>query len=197
METTRDSAGTEQLGQALASTRAILARVQRDQLNLATPCASWDVRSLINHFVGTARWAAAAVGGAEEETGLDYAAADYLASYDEHIKIALAAFEADGVLDRPVQLAFGEFPGAYVLGIATTDQFVHGWDLARATGHSLPEDPGVAAWLWGSSWPALSDDVRNEHPSVFAPEIPIAAGRPTLDRLLGFLGRDPDWVGPA
>jgi hypothetical protein len=75
--------------------------------------------------------------------------------------------------------------------------FVHGWDLARATGQSLPEDPGVAAWLWGSSWPALSDEVRNEHPSIFAPEIPIAAERPTLDRLLGFLGRDPDWVGPA
>ncbi|MGD0193495.1 MAG: hypothetical protein ABSC35_01380 [Candidatus Dormibacteria bacterium] len=64
-------------------------------------------------------------------------------------------------------------------------------------GQSLPEDPGVAAWLWGSSWPALSDEVRNEHPSIFAPEIPIAAERPTLDRLLGFLGRDPNWVGPA
>jgi uncharacterized protein (TIGR03086 family) len=190
METTRDSAGAEQLGQALASTRAILARVQRDQLNLATPCASWDVRSLINHFVGTARWAAAAVGGAEEETGLDYAAADYLASYDEHIKIALAAFEADGVLDRPVQLAFGEFPGAYVLGIATTDQFVHGWDLARAIGDDTGLDPELASELLLRAGREVTDGLRGpDGTAPFGAVTKAPAGAQPADQLAAFLGR--------
>jgi uncharacterized protein (TIGR03083 family) len=53
---------TDVLGRAFASTRAVLAEVQAGQLAAPTPCAAWDVRALINHFVGTARWAAAGGG---------------------------------------------------------------------------------------------------------------------------------------
>jgi hypothetical protein len=45
--------GVEQLRQALASTRTVLAEVERDQLSSPTPCASWNVAALINgHRVG-------------------------------------------------------------------------------------------------------------------------------------------------
>ena len=54
---------TWQLDRAFVSTRAILAKVEADQLDAPTPCASWDVRALINHFVGTARWGASAIMG--------------------------------------------------------------------------------------------------------------------------------------
>ncbi|GAA2346114.1 maleylpyruvate isomerase N-terminal domain-containing protein [Dactylosporangium salmoneum] len=51
------------LARAFASTRAVLSTVEPDQLDLSTPCASWDVRSLIDHFVGTARWAGDTIAG--------------------------------------------------------------------------------------------------------------------------------------
>jgi uncharacterized protein (TIGR03083 family) len=51
------------LNQALQSTLAILTKVRSDDLAAPTPCMSWDVRALISHFVGTARWWAAAIAG--------------------------------------------------------------------------------------------------------------------------------------
>ena len=51
------------LRRALQGTLAILIRVQPKDLYAPTPCASWDVRALVNHFVGTARWWAATVYG--------------------------------------------------------------------------------------------------------------------------------------
>jgi hypothetical protein len=40
-------------------------------------------------------------------------------------------------------------------------------------------------------------DVRNAHPSIFASEIPVLSDAPAMDRLVGFLGRDPNWTGGA
>ena len=68
---------------------------------------------LINHFTGTARWWAG-VAGDGELTGADYTAGDFVAAYEESVRIAAAAFEADGALARTVRLPFGEFPGAAV-----------------------------------------------------------------------------------
>jgi hypothetical protein len=33
------------------------------------------------------------------------------------------------------------FPGAALLGLAATEQFTHGWDLARAIGQHTDLDP--------------------------------------------------------
>jgi uncharacterized protein (TIGR03086 family) len=125
------------LDQALRSTLAILAKVGPDDLDAPTPCASWDVRALVNHFVGTARWWAAIVAGAEAPAGEDaaagedYAAGDFVAAYEESIRLAVTAFGAEGALDKTVRLPFGEFPGAVLRDLAATEQFTHGWDLAR------------------------------------------------------------------
>src|SRR5580658_9712833 len=71
------------LNQALQSTLAILAKVRSDDLAAPTPCMSWDVRALISHFVGTARWWAAAIAGEDAAVDADYAAGDFVAAYEE------------------------------------------------------------------------------------------------------------------
>ena len=73
--------------------------------------------------------------------------------------------------------------------------FVHGWDLAKSTGQKVPPDQGVADALLSSEWPSMCADVRNGDPSVFAPEIHVPREAPAIDRLVGFLGRDPSWPG--
>src|SRR5487761_13225 len=123
-----------QLDRAMDSTRAILAKVDPERLDAPTPCASWDVRALVNHFIGTARWWASTIDGPGDDTDADYAAGDYVAAYDESIRVAVGAFAADGVLGKTIRLPFGEFPGAVVVAMAALDQFTHGWDLARAIG---------------------------------------------------------------
>jgi hypothetical protein len=105
VEIRRNTGYIRQLSRAFVSTRAVLASVRPDQLNAGTPCASWDVRALINHFIGSTRWAATTIGGFDETTDMDYAAGVFLASYDDNIKVALAAFESDGALEKTVTLS--------------------------------------------------------------------------------------------
>ena len=178
------------LDRAFASTRAVLAEVQSGQLEARTPCASWDVRALINHFVGTARWAAASVSGTEQAVDEDYAAGDFLARYDESIQAALAAFGAEGALEAAVALPFGEFSGAALMSLAASDQFTHGWDLARAIGHPADLDPELAADLLTWARTATPDALRGpEGVGLFGPEVPAPAEAGPASQLAAFLGR--------
>jgi uncharacterized protein (TIGR03086 family) len=179
----------EPLGRAFASTRAVLVQVQGGQLDAPTPCASWDVRALIEHFTGSARWAAAAIGG-EEAADEDRAAVDFTAAYDQGIKGALAAFGADGALEKAVTLPWGEFSGVALMWLAVNDQFAHGWDLARAIGHDTDLDPGLAEELLvrGQDW--ITDAYRGpDGAGLFGPPVKAPAGVSPADRLAAFLGR--------
>jgi uncharacterized protein (TIGR03086 family) len=188
-QTMRSDDMTE-LEQALQSTLAILTKVQPADLDTPTPCASWNVRALINHFVGTARWWAGVLAGEAGDTEADYAGGDFVAAYEESIQIALAAFQADGALDRTVRLPFGEFPGAAVAGMAALDQFTHGWDLARAIGCPTDLDPGVAARLLDQARVTITDAFRGpDSEAPFGPAAQVPAGGGPADELAAFLGR--------
>lgn len=189
MENEQVGMPVEPLGRAFASTRAVLAQVQAAQLDAATPCASWDVRALIEHFIGSARWAGAAVGGggAVDE---DRATVDFVGAYDQGIKDALAAFGTEDALEKAVTLPLGEFSGADLMWLAVNDQFVHGWDLARAIGHDTDLDPGLADELLvrGQTW--ITDAYREpDGAGLFGPPVKAPAGGSPADRLAAFLGR--------
>ncbi|WP_051365996.1 TIGR03086 family metal-binding protein [Hamadaea tsunoensis] len=191
MSSKADSTATRSLSRAFASTRAVLAEVRRDQLDAPTPCVSWDVRALINHFVGSARWGVSAAAGAGyPATDEDYAAGDFLAAYDDGITAALAAFAADGVLEKRIDLAFGEFSGADLLNMVVRDQFTHGWDLARAVGHATDLDPELADELLHQARIDILDAYRGAGgEAAFGPVVEAPAGAGPADRLAAFLGR--------
>jgi uncharacterized protein (TIGR03086 family) len=179
-----------ELDRALESTLAILAKVQPADLDAPTPCASWNVRALINHFIGTARWWAGALDGLLTDTDADYASGDFVAAYEESSRIARTAFEAEGAADRMVRLPFGEFPGAAVRGMAALDQFAHGWDLARALGYPADLDPELAGQLLGQARVAITDAFRGpDGVAPFGPQTQAPAGAGPADQLAAFLGR--------
>lgn len=179
-----------ELDRALGSTRTILASVQPGQLDAPTPCASWDVRALINHFIGTARWWAGVVDGQDAGADVDYAAGDYVAAYAEAGKAAVAAFSAEDVPGRMIRLPFGEFPGAVVIAMAALDQFAHGWDLARAIGDQADLDPEIAADLLSHARVAITDGFRGpDGAAPFGPATEAPAGAGPADQLAAFLGR--------
>ena len=178
------------LDQALQSTLAILTKVGSADLDAPTPCASWDVRALVNHFIGTARWWAALVGGQDAAADADYAAGDAVAAYEESSRLAVAAFAAEGALDKTVRLPFGEFPGAVLRDLAAMEHFVHGWDLARAIGYSADLDPELAAALLSMARLAITDAFRGpDGQALFGPVVEAPAGAGPADQLAAFLGR--------
>jgi len=180
----------EALKRSFESTRAVLAQVRPDDLGAATPCASWDVSALVNHFVGTARWWAAIVTGAGVSADVDYAAGDFVSGYEESIAIATSAFETEGVLERTFRLDLGEFTGAALVGLAATEHFTHGWDLARALGIRSDLDPELASELLGTARYAITDAYRAaDGMALFGPAAQAPAGASPADELAAFLGR--------
>jgi uncharacterized protein (TIGR03086 family) len=187
----------ELLARACTSTAKVLEGVTGEQLALPTPCSDWRVRDLIDHIVGAADFFAdlAELGASPE--GRDwptYSDGDFAAAFAEQAGRAVAAFSAPGALERVMVLPTGPGPGSRCIQVATGEIFIHGWDLATATGQALPAaQAGVADALLSSQWPSLCAEVRNADHTVFAPEVPVPLDAPALDRLAGFLGRDPNW----
>lgn len=195
------SIGTDvELATALESTSRVLRTVTASDLGKPTPCAAWDVRALINHFIGTARWWAAVVTGDEKADGADEAAGpdedfvsgDFVAAYEESIRIALGAFGAPGALEKMVKTQFGEFPGAVIAGFAATDQFAHGWDLARALGQDTDLAPDLALALLDLAKIGAVDALRgseDDPEALFGPALEAPAGASAADRFAAYLGR--------
>ncbi len=188
----------ELLTRACASTRSIVENVPREQLALSTPCHDWHVHDLIDHIVGATDFFAdiAELGSSPEDREWpSYADGDFIRSFGEQARRVVTAFSAPGAMEQTMVLPTGPAPGSRCIQVATGEIFVHGWDLAKSTGQDMPPDRGVADALLSSEWSSMCADVRNADPSVFAPEIPAPREGPAIDRLVGFLGRDPSWSG--
>lgn len=119
----------------------------------------------------------------------DFASGDYLAAYDEGVKASVAAFGADGAMEKMIKLPFGTFPGAAFLGLATTDAFTHGWDLAQATGQSTDLAPDLAAALLDGAKASIPDEFRGPEGAPFGPKQEAPKGATAADELAAFLGR--------
>jgi len=183
---------TTNLERAFASTRSVLVNVTPDQLTNPTPCRSWQVRDLINHFVGVSGWCAEATntGVAPPPPETDFTAGDMVATYDDGIARAVDAFGRPGALDKSITLPFGAIPGSLYLGIVTTDAFTHGWDLARATGQSSDLDPELAAELLDGARLFIQPAFRGDDGvRPFGAEQPAPPDATNADALAAFLGR--------
>lgn len=181
---------TAPLQAAISSTRAELAAVQLDHLDAATPCESWKVRDLINHLIGAQSFFLASLEGTPPSAGTDFASGDYLASFDEASTKLLAAFSADGVMEKTLTTPMGPMPGAAFIGLATTDTFVHGWDLAKSTGRSSDLAPDLAAGILAQARMSIQESFRGEDgqkPFGMIQDAP--AGATNADQLAAFLGR--------
>ena len=127
-----------------------------DQWELPTPCSDWSVRQLVNHLVYEDRWTVplmegstiAAVGDRYEG---DLLGDDPKGAWAESCAEAVAAVQADGALERMVDLSSGPTPAGEYVSQLLADHLIHAWDLARAVGADERLDPELveacAAWF--------------------------------------------------
>ena len=76
----------------------------------------------------------------------------------------------------------------------TGDVFMHTWDLARATGQDDTLDPARCAELLAGMEP-IEDMMRDS--GQYGPRVEVPADADAQTRMLGFIGRDPQWTGTA
>jgi uncharacterized protein (TIGR03086 family) len=90
----------------------------------------------------------------------------------------IRTFSAPGVIERT----------GPALGIAFSDQLLHGWDLAVSTGQdaTMPESLPEAAY--GMIHGRFTDEQRK---GVFTPEISVSSDSSPQEKLLAYTGRAP------
>ena len=76
----------------------------------------------------------------------------------------------------------------------TADVFMHSWDLARATGQDVALDEDQAATLLEGMRP-IESLLRSS--GQYGAAVPVPEDALVVDRLMGFVGRDPDWRPPS
>jgi uncharacterized protein (TIGR03086 family) len=189
-----DSAGgdiAELHAHALYRTGAIVAGIPPDRWHDSTPCAGWDVRALVNHVVSGNLWAAQLVAGATiDEVGSrldgDLLGPDPALSYAESAQSAAAAFRRPGALDAPCAVSYGPVPGSVYAGHRFIDVFIHGWDLAAATGQGTTLDVGLLEACAKILEPQLE---AFREAGAFGGEVDVPPGASAQTRLLARLGR--------
>jgi uncharacterized protein (TIGR03086 family) len=73
----------------------------------------------------------------------------------------------------------------------TSDVFMHTWDLARATGQDERLDQDFCAQLLGGM-ESMEEIIRTS--GQYGPRVPVPADADSQTRMLGFIGRDPEWT---
>jgi uncharacterized protein (TIGR03086 family) len=74
----------------------------------------------------------------------------------------------------------------------TADVFMHTWDLARATGQDVHLDEDRCREMYNGMQP-MDEMLRQS--GQYGARVPVADDASWQDRLMGFIGRDPEFAG--
>jgi uncharacterized protein (TIGR03086 family) len=182
---------------AVRATVALVASISEADLGRPTPCADWDLRTLLAHMTAQHRgFAAAAVGRGADEAVWRPDPQDPISGYARSAADVITAFAPDEVLDRPFLIPEAgdrPLPGRMVIGFHLVDYVVHGWDVAAAMGlpWELPADVLEAALPIVRAVP--DGDERKLPGAAFAPAVRASGATTPMDEILTLLGRSPGW----
>jgi uncharacterized protein (TIGR03086 family) len=173
-----------------------VAQVGYDQWPTPTPCANWDVRTLVNHVVGEDRWSVELFAGATidqvgDRFNGDLLGADPAGAARDAAAAAEQAVNEPGTLDRTVHLSFGDTPAREYLHQLLAEHLVHGWDLAVAIGvePKLDAEAVHECLRWFTERMGMYREG-----GLIASAVRVPEDASEQDRLVAAFGRDPDWA---
>ncbi|HEX6148961.1 TIGR03086 family metal-binding protein [Nocardioides sp.] len=164
-----------------------------DQWESLTPCADWDVRTLVNHVVGEDLWTEPLVRGATiEEVGDrfdgDLLGADPLAAARDAAVEATRAVGDALPARAKVHLSYGDEDLEEYVAQLTADHLIHGWDLAAATGGATELDGDLVEAV--AEWFAAREDAYRAAGLIGDR---VGGSGDAQSELIGRFGRDPRW----
>ncbi len=152
------------------------------RLDAPTLCDEWNVRTLMNHMLDTQQYFVSAARGENasppSQTPPDLVSDDPSIDFERARAETLHTFEEPGVIEKT----------GPALGIAFSDQLLHGWDLAKSTAQDATMPEGLPDAAYSFIHGRFTEDQRK---GVFKPEIAVAPGASAQDKLLAYTGRDP------
>jgi uncharacterized protein (TIGR03086 family) len=176
----------------------LVAAVGSEPLDAPTPCAGFDLRDLLGHILGGCdRWALVGEGG--DGLALDpmfqgVPARGWSAAYEEASERVVRAWAGDARMEAAVAVPWGTAPGRLALTGYVLETATHAWDLARALGGGAATrlDQELAEFVLGFATRVVPAE-RSGGPGPFGPVRPVGEDAAPYDRLVAWLGREPDW----
>ena len=144
------------LEQTYGQTEKVIANISDADLTKPTPCADWDVQTLLEHLVNVTLQFAALLLGEEPDWSAKPPLADRVGEWRAAALINLAAWRVPGAAETPSNM----MPGMNMIDFNLCDAVVHTWDLAEATDQDPGLDPDVAEVVLDVWTQAPMDDAR-------------------------------------
>jgi uncharacterized protein (TIGR03086 family) len=180
---------------ATAPVAEVVRAIDSSQLDAQTPCPGFTVRKLLNHQL---YWSPSLEGAARKvtvtppetpEAETDLTEGDWRGKFLAHLDSLTASWSEPAAWKGTTRMGGPtEMPAETIGGMVLGEVVVHGWDLAKATGHQPTWDQDLLE--------LLLREVRDMAPmgrdmGIFGPEVPVPEDAPLLDRILGLSGRNP------
>lgn len=180
---------------ALMAAGEVLAELRPADLSRPTPCAGWDLKTLLAHMVGQNVGFARAVstGDAEKSAyaGPTIHADDLGQAWTRSADLVLEAFD-DVEPERHVRLVEinpdGTFPAAAVVGMHLLDTVIHTWDVATSLGQPYRPDNQLVDIVTAQAKLVPAGNGRTQPEAAFAPVLSTNQTDPWLTAL-ALLGR--------
>jgi len=157
---------------------SVVQRVRPDQHTLATPCADWTVRALLDHLAYVAVLADRTADGADTD------------DFSVLVKRLTDSWADPAAWEGTVRFGASELPATLAAELTMGDLVLHGWDLATATGQDFHCPDALAAAV-EAGCRSTAEMARSM--GLFGPEVALPPGASPLERALAVSGRDPAW----
>ena len=176
-------------GATLAWVGRLMTATRPEQLSGPTPCAEYDVRTLMGHLIGTAyRGLGTARGGstrAVPHAVTDVADEDLAATYVDLAGRSERAWSAVGSGEQVLVAPWGRCSALDGARGFTVETVTHGWDLAVATGQPSDAPDGVAERCLEFAAATIPDRLRGV---MYDDPITSRPGLTPTERLAQLLG---------
>lgn len=176
------------LERAVGYTRGALVTVTHDALGRRTPCAGWSLADLLDHMADGLDAFVEASSGIVEVSAVQPVGTPVRVLQEKACAL-LGAWSAPAA--RSVRLGDARLESTVLLAAGALEMAVHGWDVGQATGVAAPLPRSLAIDLMPVARATVTPADRGAR---FEEPVPTSCGASDGARLLGFLGRSPDWA---
>jgi uncharacterized protein (TIGR03086 family) len=190
-------AGVDLLERAVGHALACTNEVTPGQLASPTPCAEWDLRTLLAHICDSARVLREAIicgrisrmlSQVPEPAGPGPRWRTHpAAAFRAEARLLLGACAAESS-ERHVTIGDRQLTADLVAATGAIDLAVHGWDISAACGSDRPIPPVLARDLLEVACLVVDGAAR---PGLFGEQLKIPPVSCPGDKLVALLGRNP------